>query len=186
MNAGKTEQKTAVFTPVSDAEDKTRAFPVLDEDTRELPLIADRFAGRYWDGREAEQPPKKKPARRKAYRTAFAFGFGTLAAVLLLVASLMGQAKLTAMNDELVTVSGRIAELQTEQRALCVQTEAAESLSAIEGYAVETLGMHFPRLDQQNAGTAETPDRATVLHVRRGQGFAHAWEKFIDTLVACF
>ena len=40
----------------------TRAFPVSDEDTKELPLIADRFAGRYWDG-HADEAPERHPAR---------------------------------------------------------------------------------------------------------------------------
>ena len=64
MNAKTTEQKTAVFTPCAESAEATRAFPVLDEDTRELPLIADRFAGRYWDGR-MEKETDEKPARKR-------------------------------------------------------------------------------------------------------------------------
>ena len=68
MNAKTTEQKTAVFTPCAESAEATRAFPVLDEDTRELPLIADRFAGRYWDGRMEKETDEtgKKPARKNA------------------------------------------------------------------------------------------------------------------------
>ena len=109
-----------------------------------------------------------------------------VAAMLLLVGSLIGQAKLTAMNDELVAVSAQIAELRSEERTLRVQTEESESLAAVERYAVDTLGMHAPRLDQRNAGTAEPADRATVLNVRRGEGLRHIWESFLDTLVECF
>ena len=157
MNAKTTEQKTAVFTPCAESAEATRAFPVLDEDTRELPLIADRFAGRYWD-----------------------------AAMLLLVGSLTGQAELTAMNDELVSVSARISELKAEERTLLVETEKAESLAAVESYAVGTLGMELPRLDQRNTGASELSDRATVLHARRGQGLRYFWENLLDTVMACF
>ena len=188
MTAQPTEQKTAVFTPCTDGAEATRAFPILDEDTKELPLIAERFAGRYWDGRIKEEPkePEAKPARKKSFRSALAFGAAAVAAMLLLVGSLTGQAELTAMNDELVAVSERISELKAEERTLLVETERAESLSAVESYAVETLGMQPPRLDQRSTGASELSDRATVLHERRGQGLRHFWEKLLDTVVACF
>lgn len=73
------------------------------------------------------------------------------------------------MNDELVAVSERISELKAEERTLLVETEKAESLAAVESYAVGTLGMELPRLDQRNTGASELSDRATVLHARRGQ-----------------
>ena len=93
------EQKTAVYTPLTDEneEEKTRAFPVADEDTKELPLIAERFAGRYWDGR-IEEETDNKPARRSERRWALAFGLAAAAVMLLLVGALTGQAKLTAMD----------------------------------------------------------------------------------------
>ena len=170
MNAKTTEQKTAVFTPCAESTEATRAFPVLDEDTRELPLIADRFAGRYWDGRMENETEEtgEKPARKKTWRSALAFGAAAVAAMLLLVGSLTGQAELTAMNDELV------------------ETEKAESLAAVESYAVGTLGMELPRLDQRNTGASELSDRATVLHARRGQGLRYFWENLLDTVMACF
>ena len=185
MKAKITEEKTAVFTPCAESAEATRAFPVSDEDTKELPLIAERFAGRYWDG-HIEDKTEEKPSRKKSFRSALAFCTAAVAAMLLLVGSLTGQAKLTAMNDELVAVSERISELKAEERTLLVETERAESLSAVESYAVETLGMQPPRLDQHNSGTAELSDRATVLHERRGQGLRHFWEKLLDTVVACF
>lgn len=185
MKAKITEEKTAVFTPCAESAEATRAFAVSDEDTKELPLIAERFAGRYWDG-HIEDKPEEKPARKKSFRSTAAFGAAAVAAMLLLVGSLTGQAKLTAMNDELVAVSARISELKAEERTLLVETERAESLSAVESYAVETLGMQPPRLDQRSTGASELSDRATVLHERRGQGLRHFWEKLLDTVVACF
>lgn len=181
MKAKITEEKTAVFTPCAESAEATRAFAVSDEDTKELPLIAERFAGRYWDGHIED-----KPARKKSFRSTAAFGAAAVAAMLLLVGSLTGQAGLTAMNDELVAVSARISELKAEERTLLVETERAESLSAVESYAVETLGMQPPRLDQRSTGASELSDRATVLHERRGQGLRHFWEKLLDTVVACF
>lgn len=185
MKAKITEEKTAVFTPCAESVEATRAFAVSDEDTKELPLIAERFAGRYWDG-HIEDKPEEKPARKKSFRSTAAFGAAAVAAMLLLVGSLTGQAGLTAMNDELVAVSARISELKAEERTLLVETERAESLSAVESYAVETLGMQPPRLDQRSTGASELSDRATVLHERRGQGLRHFWEKLLDTVVACF
>ena len=140
MNAKTTEQRTAVFTPCAESAEATRAFPVSDEDTKELPLIADRFAGRYWDG-HADEAPERNPARKQSFRSALAFGAAAVAAMLLLVGSLTGQAELTAMNDELVAVSERISELKAEERTLLAETERAESLAAVESYAVGTLGM---------------------------------------------
>jgi len=188
VNAKTTEQKTAVFTPCAESAEATRTFPVLDEDTRELPLIADRFAGRYWDGRMEKETDEtgEKPARKKTWRSALAFGAAAVAAMLLLVGSLTGQAELTAMNDELVSVSARISELKAEERTLLVETEKAESLAAVESYAVGTLGMELPRLDQRNTGASELSDRATVLHARRGQGLRYFWENLLDTVMACF
>lgn len=185
MKAKITEEKTAVFTPCAESAEATRAFAVSDEDTKELPLIAERFAGRYWDG-HIEDKPEEKPARKKSFRSTAAFGAAAVAAMLFLVGSLTGQAGLTAMNDELVAVSARISELKAEERTLLVETERAESLSAVESYAVETLGMQPPRLDQRSTGASELSDRATVLHERRGQGLRHFWEKLLDTVVACF
>ena len=185
MKAKITEEKTAVFTPCAESAEATRAFAVSDEDTKELPLIAERFAGRYWDG-HIEDKPEEKPARKKSFRSTAAFGAAAVAAMLLLVGSLTGQAGLTAMNDELVAVSARISELKAEERTLLVETERAESLSAVESYAVETLGMQPPRLDQRSTGASELSDRAMVLHERRGQGLRHFWEKLLDTVVACF
>ena len=188
VNAKTTEQRTAVFTPCAESAEATRAFPVSDEDTKELPLIADRFAGRYWDGRMETETDEtgEKPARKKTWRSALAFGAAAVAAMLLLVGSLTGQAELTAMNDELVAVSERISELKAEERTLLAETERAESLAAVESYAVGTLGMQQPRPDQRNTGAAELSDRATVLHARRGQGLRHFWENLLDTVVACF
>ena len=185
MKANINEDKTAVFTPCAESTEATRAFPVSDEDTRELPLIAERFAGRYWDG-HIEDELEEKPVRKRSFRSTLAFGAAAVAAMLLLVGSLTGQAELTAMNDELVAVSARISELKAEERTLLVETERAESLSAVESYAVETLGMQPPRLDQRSTGASELSDRATVLHERRGQGLRHFWEKLLDTVVACF
>ena len=73
MNAKTTEQRTAVFTPCAESAEATRAFPVSDEDTKELPLIADRFAGRYWDS-HADEAPERNPARKQSFRSALAFG----------------------------------------------------------------------------------------------------------------
>ena len=92
--------------------------------------------------------------------------------MLLLVGSLTGQAELTAMNDELVAVSERISELKAEERTLLVETEKAESLAAVESYAVGTLGMETaPARSAQYRRIQLRPDKQS-LHARRGQGRA--------------
>ena len=175
MNAKTTEQKTAVFTPCAESAEATRAFPVLDEDTRELPLIADRFAGRYWDGRMEKETDEtgEKPARKKTWRSALAFGAAAVAAMLLLVGSLTGQAELTAMNDELVAVSERISELKAEERTLLVETEKLPLLKIRIGRQMRVIKICTAR--GIDADCASLPVQAipyfALFHLRPTTGY---------------
>lgn len=189
MNAKTTEQKTAVFTPCAESAEATRAFPVLDEDTRELPLIADRFAGRYWDGRMEKETDEtgEKPARKKTWRSALAFGAAAVAAMLLLVGSLTGQAELTAMNDELVAVSEAYLGAQSGgTHAPCGDRKSRESRrrgelrrgNARHGAApgsISAIPAHpsFPTGPRCSTRAADRPLR-------------YFWENLLDTVMACF
>lgn len=97
MTAYPAGEKTAVFTPCADDMEATRAFPAIEEDTRELPLIADRFVGRYWDGR-MEARPENNPERKICRPAA---GLAAAAAVLVLVGSWIGQPVRTADLHEI-------------------------------------------------------------------------------------
>lgn len=127
MNTAANEQKTAVFEPAQ----KTMVFRaaelshtpkeviVPDEPTRELPLIADRFVGRYWDPErmqsEAEGPRHVRvhPGRR----TAPVFLLGGFAAALLLMTLLTGQARAAFSAEETVPAAEPAAVVSVEEEA---------------------------------------------------------------------
>ena len=58
------DQKTAVFTFGSLAAEEPRSYDV-DEPTKELPLIAGRFAGREWDAEELRREYDRKQETRQ-------------------------------------------------------------------------------------------------------------------------
>lgn len=126
MNSASSEQKTAVFAPVSGSRE-TRSYPVMDEDTRELPLIADRFAGRYWDGR-AEEPKAKKPRRRSR-------ALSTIAAVLAAAMLFFGLLFIAGLDQSAA------ADTPTAETAAEMSAETADSITVLHarrGRGLET------------------------------------------------
>lgn len=111
---------------------------------------------------------------------------GIALGVVLLVTALLGQSRMTAMNDEAAALSSEITALREEQTVLRIEYEKTRNLRHAEQYAAETLGMSRPGGDQIVYLEAAMPDKATVLNVRRGQGLAHLWEELIDTVGECF
>ena len=71
-----TEEKTIVFQPLTEADSRS----VPEEKTKDVPLVADRFAGRYWDGHEEESRKPEKTKKRKKHLVSVL----AIAAVLLL------------------------------------------------------------------------------------------------------
>jgi len=179
------EEKTAVFSFGSLAcEPEPRSYDV-DEPTRELPLISGRFAGREWvaeDLRREYEQKKTAQRTRPARRNAVLAAAGCFAAAALLVGALMGQTRLTAMNDEAVAVSEEITVLQREQNALRIRYEQTLSSSRAERDAAQVFLLQSAA---ENASD-DAEETATVLHIRRGRQMHHYWQSFVDTLGASF
>ena len=179
------EQKTAVFRLGDLSLETVSAGHQMDDATRELPLIAGRFAGRHWIPEEVKRETQAKQEKKERPRRGLAF-FALCAslAFLLLVGSLMVQARLTAMNEEAAAVSAEIRTLREENETLELERAEARGLTAPES-ASAALALRY--------GTASTAfvdapaaDKAAVLGVRRGQGVSFWWNSFVDTLGECF
>lgn len=177
MSARDMDQKTAVFTIGSLAADEPRSYDV-DEPTRELPLIAGRFAGREWVVEDLQREyDLKKEARGEKNRRWVTPVLGAAAAVALLIGSLLGQAGLVDVNEEAAGLEQEITVLQQEQTALRVQ------------YAQAGLAFRPGREDTSALLTRElsqSRDKATVLNVRRGHELQHLWNSVVDTLGESF
>lgn len=181
------EERTAVFHPGSLTAKEPRSYD-MDEPTRQLPLISGRFAGREWIVEDLEREytekkaakAEKKPGR---FRTAAAVLTG-LAAVIVLVLALLGQAKLVALNEESAALEREIAVLREEEdRALAVTDRIVlsaedEGPAALGAWQSGELSGNRPETDGQ--------DVATVLNIRRGQRMNHLWRTFVDGLGASF
>ena len=177
------EQRTAVFSLGDLKPENSAAGRQMDDSTRELPLIAGRFAGRQWTPEELRREAGEKPKQPRRTRRAVRLILGGMAAMALLIGSLMGEARLTALNDQTVTVTAELRQLRREQDT--IRAEAAElDLSAADLYATQTLGMQAPRGDQFLTVESAAQDKATVLGVRRGRGFTYLWNSFLDDLGA--
>ena len=167
------EQKTAVFTFGSLAVEEPRSYDI-DEPTRELPLIAGRFAGREWGGEELRQEQERKFEGRKSCGNSrwLAPVIGAATAVLLLVGSLSGQAALLDVSESAAVEQQEIAQLRRERDAL--RLEYAQSGLALKAGEAET-------------GTVRVrEDKATVLGTRRGHEFDRFWESVVDVLGESF
>ncbi len=184
MSADTMLEKTAVFSfgDLPGAEEP-RLYDI-DEPTRELPLIAGRFAGREWDPEElrrdfAEENRRDPAVRRRRIRT---LSLGALAAMLLLVASLLGQARLVDCNEQTVAAAETAAELREEQNLLLAELQQTRVYEANASF--ETAALRRGAQTVRPDGNAE--DVATVLSVRRGREMRHYWLSFIDGLGVSF
>ena len=168
------EQKTAVFSFGSLAVEEPRSYDV-DEPTRELPLIAGRFAGREWDVEELRQEEEeRKVEERRSRRSRHWLGpvVSAVAAVVLLLGSLTGQAALLDVNEKAASAEKEIAVIRREQDALRLE------------YARSGLALEVDGTRTEPVGTRE--DKATVLGVRRGHELQHFWNRVVDALGESF
>ena len=167
------EQKTAVFSFGSLAAEEPRSYDV-DEPTRELPLIAGRFAGREWDVEELRQEEERKVEERRSRRSRpwLAPAVSAAAALVLLVGSLTGQAALLDVNEKTASAEKEIAVIRWEQDALRLE------------YARSGLALEVDGTRAEPVGTRE--DKATVLGVRRGHELQHFWNRVVDALGESF
>ena len=177
MNAQTMDQKTAVFCFGSLAAEP-RSYDV-DEPTRELPLIAGRFAGREWvvEDLRREYDLKKEARVERKSKSWFVPVLSAAAAVMLLVGSLAGQAELVGINENAAGLEREVTVLRQEQSAMRVN------------YAQARLAFRQDQRDPDTLWIREEPqrqDKATVLNVRRGHELQHIWNSVIDTLGESF
>ena len=191
MRPDSMQEKTAVFTFGSLAEaEEPRSFD-LDEPTRELPLIAGRFAGREWTPEDlrrelAEKDTLTGKALRRR-RTA-ALAVGALCAMLLLVLSLVGQARLVERNTQTVAAAQTVSELRKEQSRLLVEYERTRlrAGSGVGVSAADNSRVQLLRQAQSEFPETEAEDTITVINVRRGRELQHFWHTLVDTLGVSF
>ena len=167
------EQKTAVFSFGTLAAEEPRSYNV-DEPTRELPLIAGRFAGREWDVEKLRQEQERKVEERRARRKRswLVPAAGAAAAVALLIGSLAGQAAILDTNETAAAADREIAVMRQEQDYLRLQ------------YARSALTLEMNENRSETEQTRE--DKATVLGVRRGRELQHFWDQVVDVLGESF
>ena len=167
------DQKTAVFSFGSLAVEEPRSYD-MDEPTRQLPLIAGRFAGREWDVEELqrEEDRKKEARKERQNRRWFVPVLSAAAAVAMLVGSLTGQAALLDVSENAAASRREIVSLSAERDAL--RLEYARS-----GLALDRSAQTFEPVQGRE-------DKATVLSVRRGHELDHFWDSVVDVLGESF
>ena len=173
--------KTAVFSLGSITRQAEPRSYDMDEPTRELPLIAGRFAGREWVVEDLQREFVLKQEKKRETprpRAGLIMAACAILALVLLVGSLFGQAKLVDMNEEALAASSQITELEKEQRSLRLQYE---ELRRYPGAAALSAGT-VDRTRELTAGT----DKATVLNLRHGNEMPQLWRAFIDKLGESF
>ena len=178
-------EKTVVFHFGDLSAEAGNAGSLVDDETRELPLISGRFAGRCWDAeellREEERKTaarKKSPVRRRWFAPAALAGAALSFA--LLTGSLMGQARMTQMNDQILTAQEEVIVLRQERDRSQSRIASGVSMTTTEGYVTKTLGMQRRSQEQEVETVIQREDKATVLGIRRGQGFTYFCRTIID------
>jgi len=119
------------------------------------------------------RPVYRIPAERTQERTFPVYlmlTLGALCAAALLVLTLLGQIRLTKLNDRAVEAETVLTQMQESNRMLQIR---AEEYSGFELSAIH------------HASDAPT-DTATVLHVRRGSRIDEGWKLVVDTVTECF
>lgn len=178
-------EKTIVFNFGDLSADQGNAGLLMDDETRELPLISGRFAGRCWDAeellREEEQRTsmrRRTSARRRWFAPAALAGAALSFA--LLTGSLLGQAHMTELNDQILAAQEEVIVLRQERDRTQIRGLSGISVNTAEGYATKTLGLQRRSREQETDHVQRNEDRATVLGVRRGQGFTYFCRTIID------
>ena len=178
-------EKTIVFHYGDLSKEAGSAGRQMDDETRELPLISGRFAGRHWEVEELlrEEEEKKTTerkhpvSRRRWLVPALA---GAALSFALLTGSLLGQARLTQLTDQVLTAREEVIVLRGDPDLSLNPGVFAESTVAPVEYAAKTLGQERRGQDQTADTLSRNEDRTTVLGIRRGQGFAHFCRTIID------
>ena len=189
MKSDPMQDKTAVFSFGSlNVADEPRSYD-LDEPTRELPLIAGRFAGREWDAEDLRREFSEKETltgRVLRRRRAATLAIGALCAMFLVVMSLLGQARLVDMNEQTSLAIAEVAELRREHNELVIAYEQTRLRAGGGDVATGESRVQLLRQAQSEIAPNEAEDVVTVLNVRRGREFHHFWQSLVDTLGVSF
>ena len=113
------------------------------------------------------------------------FLLGAVLAVFLLVATLFGRIRLTALNDEAVSVAASIQQQRLERAKLLIDHEMIYDLTRVESYAREERDMQRPRGEQLQYLDTELPDRVTLYPERKGI-FTDGGKSLLDSIGSCF
>ena len=188
MNADSMQEKTAVFSFGSlSREDEPRSFD-LDEPTRELPLIAGRFAGREWapeDLRREFRENSTLTGRELHRRRTMTLLIGAVCAMLLLVISMLGQAVLADRDTGTATAEENMIVFYREENArpAIAQTAVPQQRDTASDAAAR---VRLLRQTQEGIPENAIEDRVTVLNVRRGRELHRFWQSISDTLDGVF
>lgn len=128
-----------------------------------------------------------RPISRKGQGISLATIAGFALAAMLLVLLLMSHIRLTALSDAAAASQTRLTELSEQQNKLQARYEEAFTLSEVERYATQELGMQKPRVGQvtylESLGGA---DRAEVVVPQQRGAFAPLFDGLADSIRSYF
>lgn len=128
-----------------------------------------------------------RPISRKGQGISIATIVGFVFAAMLLVLLLMSHIRLTALSDAAAASQTRLSELSEQQNKLQARYEQAFTLSEVERYATQELGMQKPRAGQITyLETIGGTDRAEVVVPERESAFAPLFDGLADSLRSYF
>jgi len=133
-------------------------------------------------------PSYPRKARRGKVRKVMgraAFVLTAMLAVFLLLATLYGQIRLTALNDEAVSISASIEQQRKLQAKLRIEHESIYDLTLVEEYARQELGMERPRGEQLQYLEIRLPDQVTIYPRKEGL-FSGRGISLLDSIASCF
>ena len=188
MNADSMQEKTAVFSFGNlSREEEPRSYD-LDEPTRELPLIAGRFAGREWapeDLRREFRENSTQSGRELRRRRTATLLVGAACAVFLLVISMLGQAQLADGNYSAAPAEENVIVFYREENARPVTIKGTDDRQS-ETLTDTAVRVQLLRQTQEGIPDLAAEDRVTVLNIRRGTELHRFWQSISDALGGTF
>lgn len=134
--------------------------------------------------RAAADELEARPISRKGQGISLATVAGFVLAALLLVTLLMSHVRMTALSDAAAASQTRLTELTEQQHKLRARYEEVFSLSEVERYATDKLGMQKPRAGQITyLDSLGSGDRAVVIVPEEENGL---WSELLDSIRAYF
>lgn len=128
-----------------------------------------------------------RPISRKGQGISPVTLLGFALAALLLVTLLMSHIRMTALSDAAAASQTRLTELTEQQHKLQARYEEVFSLSEVERYATEELGMQKPRAGQITYLDAlGGSDRAVIIEPESSEGLFSALALVFDSVRSYF